>query len=161
MSTSIRTNSSASAPSLCRRGRSPRRRCSTCRRPPPSTSPSPAVRVPSVRLGATSTRSPPGRRYGTSPSTSPLTPHQEPDSVEKKDIRMDLKLEVIVLPVSDVDRARSFYEAAGFRMDADHAAHDDYRVVQFTPPGSECAVIFGKGVTSAEPGSVRGLYLIV
>ncbi|MDX3758912.1 VOC family protein [Streptomyces mirabilis] len=74
---------------------------------------------------------------------------------------MDLKLEVIVLPVSDVDRARSFYEAAGFRMDADHAAHDDYRVVQFTPPGSECAIIFGKGVTSAEPGSVRGLYLIV
>lgn len=64
---------------------------------------------------------------------------------------MDLKLEVIVLPVSDVDRARSFYEAAGFRMDADHAADDDYRVVQFTPPGSECAVIFGKGSPPPSP----------
>lgn len=74
---------------------------------------------------------------------------------------MDLKLEVIVLPVSDVDRARSFYEAAGFRLDIDHVAGEDYRVVQFTPPGSECSIILGKGVTSAAPGSAQGLYLIV
>ncbi|MGW2558823.1 glyoxalase [Streptomyces sp. NPDC001514] len=74
---------------------------------------------------------------------------------------MDLKLEVIVLPVSDVDRAKSFYEAAGFRMDIDSVASEDYRCVQFTPPGSECSIIIGKGVTSAAPGSVQGLYLIV
>lgn len=74
---------------------------------------------------------------------------------------MDLKLEVIVLPVSDVDRAKGFYEAAGFRMDIDHVAGEDYRVVQFTPPGSECSIILGKGVTSAAPGSAQGLYLVV
>ncbi|MFB6704746.1 VOC family protein [Streptomyces sp. NPDC056333] len=74
---------------------------------------------------------------------------------------MDLKLEVIVLPVSDVDRAKGFYEAAGFRTDIDHVAAEDYRVVQFTPPGSECSIILGKGVTSAAPGSVQGLYLVV
>jgi len=74
---------------------------------------------------------------------------------------MSLKLEAIVLPVSDVDRAKSFYEAAGFRMDIDNAASDDYRCVQFTPPGSECAIFIGKGLTSAAPGSVQGLYLVV
>ncbi|MGW7366117.1 VOC family protein [Streptomyces sp. NPDC054841] len=74
---------------------------------------------------------------------------------------MDLKLEVIVLPVSDVDRAKGFYEAAGFRLDIDNVASEDYRCVQFTPPGSEGSIIFGKGVTSAAPGSVQGLYLIV
>ncbi|MCX4509298.1 glyoxalase [Streptomyces sp. NBC_01619] len=74
---------------------------------------------------------------------------------------MDLKLELIILPVSDVDRAKSFYEAAGFRMDIDVTANEDYRVIQFTPPGSECAIILGKGVTSAAPGSTQGLYLIV
>ena len=74
---------------------------------------------------------------------------------------MDLKLEVIVLPVADVDRARQFYEALGFRLDADFSTGPDYRVVQLNPPGSECAVIFGIGVTSAEPGSVQGLHLIV
>lgn len=74
---------------------------------------------------------------------------------------MDLKLEVIVLPVSDVDRAKSFYEAAGFRMDIDNVASEEYRCVEFTPPGSECAIIFGKGVTTAAPGSVQGLYLVV
>ena len=74
---------------------------------------------------------------------------------------MDLKLEVIVLPVADVDRARQFYEALGFRLDADFATSPDYRVVQLNPPGSECAIIFGTGVTSAAPGSVQGLHLVV
>ncbi|MEO3810354.1 VOC family protein [Sphaerisporangium sp. B11E5] len=74
---------------------------------------------------------------------------------------MDLKLELIVLPVSDVDRAKSFYEAAGFRFDLDKTVSEDWRAVHFTPPGSECSIIFGNGITSAAPGSVQGLYLIV
>ncbi|MFD8076211.1 VOC family protein [Streptomyces sp. NPDC059718] len=74
---------------------------------------------------------------------------------------MDLKLEVIVLPVSDVDRAKAFYEQAGFRLDLDKAPSEDWRGVQFTPPGSEGSIIFGKGITSAAPGSAQGLYLIV
>jgi len=73
---------------------------------------------------------------------------------------MDMKLEVVVLPVSDVERAMRFYQAMGFRLDADYAAGDGFRVVQLTPPGSECSVIFGTGVTSAAPGSVQGLYLV-
>ncbi|MEU6581792.1 VOC family protein [Nocardia sp. NPDC046763] len=75
---------------------------------------------------------------------------------------MDMKLEVVVLPVADVDRAKAFYtERLGFRLDADFPVDDGYRVVQVTPPGSECSIIFGTGVTSAAPGSVRGLHLIV
>jgi catechol 2,3-dioxygenase-like lactoylglutathione lyase family enzyme len=74
---------------------------------------------------------------------------------------MDLKLEVVVLPVSDVDRAKAFYEKAGFRLDVDHVADDSYRVVHLTPPGSECSILFGTGVTTAVPGSVQGLHLIV
>ncbi|MEJ8662113.1 MULTISPECIES: VOC family protein [Streptomyces] len=74
---------------------------------------------------------------------------------------MDLKLEVIVLPVSDVDRAKSFYEAVGFRLDVDNTFSDDYRLVHFTPPGSGCSIIFGKGMISADPGTTQGLYLIV
>ena len=75
---------------------------------------------------------------------------------------MDMKLEIAVLPVSDVNRAKSFYEKLGWRLDADYAAPSgDFRVIQFTPPGSACSVIFGKNVTSAAPGSARGLYLIV
>jgi len=72
----------------------------------------------------------------------------------------DLKLEVVVLPVSDVDRAKSFYGGLGWRLDADFAAGDEFRVVQFTPPGSPCSIHFGKGVTTAAPGSGR-TYLIV
>jgi catechol 2,3-dioxygenase-like lactoylglutathione lyase family enzyme len=72
-----------------------------------------------------------------------------------------MKLEVIVIPVSDVERAKEFYGRLGWRLDADFAAGDDYRVIQFTPPGSGCSVIFGKNVTAAAPGSVQGLYLIV
>jgi catechol 2,3-dioxygenase-like lactoylglutathione lyase family enzyme len=74
---------------------------------------------------------------------------------------VDMKLEVVVIPVSDVDRAMRFYGGLGWRLDADFAAGDDYRVIQFTPPGSGCSVIFGKNVTAATPGSARGLYLIV
>jgi predicted enzyme related to lactoylglutathione lyase len=77
------------------------------------------------------------------------------------DARADMKLEVIVIPVSDVDRAKEFYESLGWRLDADFAAGDDWRVIQFTPPGSGCSVIFGRNVTAAAPGSARGLYLIV
>jgi catechol 2,3-dioxygenase-like lactoylglutathione lyase family enzyme len=72
-----------------------------------------------------------------------------------------MRLEVVVVPVSDVDRAKGFYKALGWREDADYAAGADFRVVQVTPPGSACSVIFGTGVTSAEPGSMQGLQLVV
>ncbi|MHB9855930.1 VOC family protein [Streptomyces krungchingensis] len=74
---------------------------------------------------------------------------------------MDLKLEMIVLPVSDVDRAKAFYEQLGFRLDVDYTATDDFRAVHLTPSGSECSIIFGEGMTTAAPGSAQGLYLIV
>jgi len=74
---------------------------------------------------------------------------------------VDLKLEIVVIPVSDVERAKQFYAKLGWRLDADFAGPDDYRVIQFTPPGSNTSVIFGKNVTSAAPGSAQGLYLIV
>lgn len=74
---------------------------------------------------------------------------------------MDMTLEVVVLPVSDVDRAKEFYVRLGWRLDADFVADNDFRVVQLTPPGSRCSVIFGTGVTSAAPGSAGGLYLVV
>jgi catechol 2,3-dioxygenase-like lactoylglutathione lyase family enzyme len=72
---------------------------------------------------------------------------------------VDMKLEVIVIPVSDVDRAKRFYGGLGWRLDADFVVGDEFRVVQFTPPGSPCSIHFGKGVTPAVPGSARGLYL--
>src|SRR5215470_8216086 len=74
---------------------------------------------------------------------------------------MDMKLEVLVVPVSDVDRARCFYEKLGFRLDIDYVANADYRVIQFTPPGSEASIIFGKGITSAQPGSIDRLVMAV
>ena len=74
---------------------------------------------------------------------------------------VDMKLEVIVIPVSDVDRAKRFYRDLGWRLDIDYKDGDDYRVIQFTPPGSGCSVIFGRNVTSAAPGSMKGLHLIV
>jgi catechol 2,3-dioxygenase-like lactoylglutathione lyase family enzyme len=74
---------------------------------------------------------------------------------------IDMKLEVVVVPVSDVDRSKAFYEKLGFRLDIDYAANPDRRVVQFTPPGSEASIHIGKGITSAAPGSVQNLYLIV
>jgi catechol 2,3-dioxygenase-like lactoylglutathione lyase family enzyme len=74
---------------------------------------------------------------------------------------VDMKLEVVVVPVSDVDRAKSFYEGLGWRLDADFAGQGGFRVVQLTPPGSACSVIFGAGITSAAPGSADGLQLVV
>ena len=74
---------------------------------------------------------------------------------------IDLKLEVVVLPVSDVDRAKRFYEGLGWRLDADFKSGDDWRGVQMTPPGSPCSIHFGKGLTTAAPGSVQNLYLVV
>ena len=75
---------------------------------------------------------------------------------------MDFKLELILIPVSDVDRAKAFYtEQAGFTLDVDHRAGDDFRVVQLTPPGSACSVAVGTGITDAAPGSGRGVHLVV
>ncbi len=74
---------------------------------------------------------------------------------------VDTKLEVVVIPVSDVDRAKRFYGSLGWRLDADFAFDNGFRVVQFTPPGSGCSVQFGTNITSAAPGSAQGLYLVV
>jgi catechol 2,3-dioxygenase-like lactoylglutathione lyase family enzyme len=73
----------------------------------------------------------------------------------------DLKLEVVVIPVSDIDRAKRFYGNLGWRLDADFAFDNGFRIVQFTPPGSRCSIQFGTHVTSATPGSAQGLYLVV
>ena len=75
-------------------------------------------------------------------------------------LTMDMKLEVLLLPVSDVDRAKLFYEKLGFRLDIDYVK-EEFRAVQFTPPGSEVSINFGKGITSAQPGSIDGLVLAV
>ena len=74
---------------------------------------------------------------------------------------MDTKLEVVMLPVADVDRAKNFYKRLGWREDADIARGEDFREVQMTPPGSSCSVIFGTGITTAAPGSAQGLHLVV
>ena len=74
---------------------------------------------------------------------------------------MDMKLELVAVPVSDVDRAKDFYVRAGFNADHDHTVSEDMRFVQLTPPGSACSIALGKGITDAEPGSVRGLQLVV
>jgi len=74
---------------------------------------------------------------------------------------VDMKLEVVVIPVAEVDRAKKFYGGLGWRLDADFPFNNGFRVVQFTPPGSGCSVQFGMSITSATPGSARGLYLIV
>src|SRR3970282_2568089 len=76
--------------------------------------------------------------------------------------KMDWKLELVLLPVSDVDRAKAFYtEKVGFNLDVDHQPSDEFRVVQMTPPGSACSITIGVGITSAEPGSYRGTHLVV
>jgi catechol 2,3-dioxygenase-like lactoylglutathione lyase family enzyme len=72
-----------------------------------------------------------------------------------------MKFEIVVIPVSDVDRAKQFYAKLGWRLDADYDNGKDFRIIQFTPPGSGCSVIFGRNVTPAAPGSAQGLYLIV
>jgi catechol 2,3-dioxygenase-like lactoylglutathione lyase family enzyme len=74
---------------------------------------------------------------------------------------LEMKLEVVTLPVSDVDRAKRFYQSLGWRMDADIVVGDAFRAVQLTPPHSQCSISFGKGLTTAEPGSVRRLLLAV
>jgi catechol 2,3-dioxygenase-like lactoylglutathione lyase family enzyme len=74
---------------------------------------------------------------------------------------VDLKLEAVVIPVSDVDRAKRFYGGLGWRLDADFTVGKEFRVVQFTPPGSPCSIHFGKGVTPARPGSSQSIYLVV
>jgi catechol 2,3-dioxygenase-like lactoylglutathione lyase family enzyme len=77
------------------------------------------------------------------------------------DMKNDMKLEALVIPVADVDRAKEFYVKLGWRLDADFPFDNGFRVVQFTPPGSGCSVQFGTQITSAAPGSAQGLYLIV
>ena len=75
---------------------------------------------------------------------------------------MDLRLELVLIPVSDVDRAKAFYtEKVGFELDVDHQPSDEFRVVQMTPPGSACSITIGIGITSVEPGSYRGTHLVV
>lgn len=74
---------------------------------------------------------------------------------------MDMKLELVAIPVSDVDRAKEFYVRAGFNADQDHRVSDDIRFVQLTPPGSACSIALGTGITDAEPGSVKGLQVVV
>jgi catechol 2,3-dioxygenase-like lactoylglutathione lyase family enzyme len=92
-------------------------------------------------------------------STKPV-PTKDTSS-DAKTGTVDMKFEIVVLPVSDVDRAKEFYAKLGWQLDADYAHENDFRVIQFTPPGSGCSVIFGKNVTAAAPGSSQGLYLIV
>ncbi len=84
-----------------------------------------------------------------------------PNSEMHSTLGFDMKLEVVTLPVADVDRAKRFYQSLGWRLDADLAVGDDGRVVQFTPPHSECSIHFGKGLTTSAPGSVDRLILAV
>jgi len=85
----------------------------------------------------------------------------EPTSGTQSPLGMDMKLEVVTLPVSDVDRAKRFYEGLGWRVDADIIAGDDFRVVQLTPPHSQCSIHFGKGLTASAPGSADRMILAV
>jgi catechol 2,3-dioxygenase-like lactoylglutathione lyase family enzyme len=84
----------------------------------------------------------------------------EPDGMQTA-LGVDMKLEVVTLPVSDVDRAKSFYQSIGWRLDIDLVVSDDMRTVQLTPPHSGCSIQFGKGGTTAEPGSAQGMILVV
>ena len=92
---------------------------------------------------------------GKTPTTSAPAVTTSDDGV------IETKLEVIVIPVSDVDRAKRFYEGLGWRLDGDFNNGPDWRAVQMTPPGSPCSIHFGKGITAATPGSVKNLYLVV
>jgi catechol 2,3-dioxygenase-like lactoylglutathione lyase family enzyme len=74
---------------------------------------------------------------------------------------MDFKLELVTMPVTDVDRAKAFYESAGFNADHDHRVNENLRFVQLTPPGSACSIALGEGITEAEPGSVKGMLMVV
>jgi catechol 2,3-dioxygenase-like lactoylglutathione lyase family enzyme len=93
-----------------------------------------------------------------------MSPNESPDEARSNGAtraRVDMKLEIVVIPVSDVNRSKEFYGRLGWRLDADFDNGKDFRVIQFTPPGSGCSVIFGRNVTGAAPGSAQGLYLIV
>jgi len=92
-------------------------------------------------------------------STKDESKDEETKSTSVADL--DMKFEVVVIPVADVNRAKEFYSRLGWRLDADFDNNNDFRVIQFTPPGSACSIIFGKNLTAAAPGSARGLYLIV
>jgi catechol 2,3-dioxygenase-like lactoylglutathione lyase family enzyme len=81
--------------------------------------------------------------------------------IDTKVAPVDMKFEIVVIPVSDASRAKEFYTKLGWRLDADYDNGKDFRVIQFTPPGSGCSVIFGRNVTAAAPGSAQGMYLIV
>jgi catechol 2,3-dioxygenase-like lactoylglutathione lyase family enzyme len=117
-------------------------------------------------------------RWSWRPSERPTGEHLEAPKPEERDMsmtqvrsetavetpktrRVDMKLEVVVIPVSDVDRAKEFYGRLGWRLDADFSFPNGFRAVQFTPPGSECSIQFGTNVTSAAPGSAQNLYLVV
>ncbi|UWU75511.1 glyoxalase [Bradyrhizobium huanghuaihaiense] len=90
-----------------------------------------------------------------------MTEERREAAVKVPALAIDMKLEIVVIPVSDVDRAKAFYAGLGWRLDADFASGNGWRVIQFTPPGSPASVIFGKNVTAAAPGSAQGLYVIV
>src|SRR5580692_4249007 len=90
-----------------------------------------------------------------------LTATTNEENIGMSPARIDMKLEAVVIPVSDVDRAKKFYGDLGWRLDADFPFPNGFRVVQFTPPGSGCSVQFGAQITTAAPGSAQGLYLIV
>jgi catechol 2,3-dioxygenase-like lactoylglutathione lyase family enzyme len=92
-------------------------------------------------------------------STKEGSKNEETKSTSVADL--DMKLEVVVIPVSDVDRAKEFYSRLGWRLDADRAGGENFRLVQFTPPGSGCSIQFGVNLTSAAPGSARALHLVV
>jgi len=87
--------------------------------------------------------------------------HGNDPASEASVTKVDMKFEIVVIPVSDLDRAKEFYSSLGWRLDADFDSGKEFRVLQFTPPGSGCSIIFGKNVTAAAPGSAQGLYLIV
>ena len=91
-------------------------------------------------------------------STQTITP---PDTPAASRATVDLKVEVVVIPVADVERAKRFYVGLGFRLDADFAYGDEWRLVQLTPPGSPCSIMIGTGFTPAVPGSVQGTFLVV
>src|SRR5262245_16433549 len=98
------------------------------------------------------------RLRGVTMTTTDVTPVADPAS---KPNDVDLKLEVVVIPVSDVDRSKAFYAGLGWRLDADFSFDNGFRVVQFTPPGSAASVQFGTNITTADPGAAQGLYLVV
>jgi catechol 2,3-dioxygenase-like lactoylglutathione lyase family enzyme len=85
----------------------------------------------------------------------------KPSAKTSKTSPTAMNLELLVIPVSDVDRARTFYENLGWHLDIDHATADDYRIVQFSPTGSGCSIMFGQNITAAAPGSAQGMHLVV